>query len=127
MHGRLLILVAIAGLALVLSGCGSGNTHRYVLTSSDPTAAGVYVTIDSPVEIPKSELERNGAELVDHAVGPKMCKETETINGRKGRWAGLNGKKVTITLTGTNPLLGIVCTALKDPDGFARSLGGPAK
>jgi len=110
--GRALLAV---GLALVLAGCGGGggSTYTYSFASSDTGAAAtnIYIKLISPVKLDPSAFKSD--KLVDHVSGPKVCSVTETVTKPPAKYAELDGKKVTIEIYGTNPLVQLVCSLAK--------------
>jgi hypothetical protein len=115
-------VVAIACVLLVaLAGCGSGGGgsqtggHTYVVKPpANSGVSGIYVTIVSPVAISTSLLTKTGARIVGHATGPQKCSYTKTVQGLHGQWAVLNGKTVTVSVNGSNSLVLMVCSILKN-------------
>ena len=107
-------LVAL-GLAVAVAGCGGGGGTKYTYTfaSSDTGAFAkdIYIKLISPVKIDSSAFK--GDKLVDHASGPKACSITETVTKPPPKYAVLDGKKVTIEIYGTNPLVKLVCSLAK--------------
>jgi hypothetical protein len=123
--------VAAGAAVLVLAGCGGGgsssSSHTYVVapSASSPLAKGIYVTIVSPVAIPTKLLTTGGAKLVGQAQGPEQCSYDKTVQGTAhGPGAVLNGKTITIKVSGTNPFIPVACKALKKQPLKASKLGG---
>ena len=117
MAGRA-VLVALA-LAVVLAGCGGGSKkYTYSFASSDTgaLAQNIYIRLISPVKLPASAFK--GDKIVDHVSGPKGCSITQTVKKPPAKYAELAGKKVTIEIYGTNPLVKLVC-------GLAKQGGSP--
>jgi hypothetical protein len=112
---RALAIVALA-LALTVAGCGGGgggSKYSYSFASSDTGtfAKDIYIKLISPVKIDASAFK--GDKLVDHVSGPKACSITETVTKPPAKYAELEGKKVTIEIYGTNPLVKLVCSLAK--------------
>jgi hypothetical protein len=106
-------LVAVV-LAVVLAGCGGGSTkYTYSFASSDTGAfaQNIYIKLISPVKLDASAFK--GDKMVDHVSGPKECSITQTVKKPPARYAALAGKKVTIEIYGTNPLVKLVCSLAK--------------
>ncbi|HEY2372212.1 MAG TPA: hypothetical protein VGH82_06655 [Gaiellaceae bacterium] len=106
-------LVAV-GLSLVVAGCGGGGSkYTYNFASSDTSSfsQGVYIKLISPVKIDASAFK--GDKMVDHVSGPKACSITQTVKNPPAKYAKLDGKKVTIEIYGTNPLVKLVCSLAK--------------
>lgn len=116
---------------LALAGCGGGggggasNSHTYVITPSagNGLAAGIYVTIVSPVAIPTKLLTRGRSKIVGEAKGPQKCSYTKTVQGTHGPGAFLSGKQITLKINGTNPFVAVACSALKKTPFKASNLG----
>lgn len=109
-----LSFAAVCAISLVLAGCGGdGNKHTYVITPTSPLAAGIYLTIVSPVALPQSVLDQKSITVAEKAVGPEVCSYSKQIEGVKGKYADLNGKTVTLKVNGSNGFIGLVCGALK--------------
>lgn len=130
--GPLAVVTSVGVLAL--AGCGgggggSGSSHTYVLTPSatNGLAAGIYVTIVSPVPIPMKLLTSGGSKLVGEAKGPQKCSYTKTVQGSRGPGAFLSGKAVTIKINGTNPFVAVACSALKKTPFEASKLGSASR
>lgn len=99
---------------IVAAGCGGGGTkYTYSFASSDTGAfaQNVYIKLISPVKIPASAFK--GDKMVDHVSGPKVCSITQTVKNPPAKYAALDGKKVTIEIYGTNPLVKLVCSLAK--------------
>jgi hypothetical protein len=109
--------IIVCVVSLVVAGCGGGagggGQHTYILTPTNALAAGLYVTVISPVAFPQKVLNSKGVTLVEHASGPEMCSYSKKIEGVKGKYAAFNGKTVTVKINGSNPFIGQVCSALK--------------
>ncbi len=126
-----LALIACAAV-LPLAGCGGGgggssaNSHTYVITPSagGNLAAGIYVTIVSPVPIPAKLLTTGGSKVVGEAQGPEVCSVTKTVQGTHGPGAFLSGKDITIKINGSNPFTALACKSLKKATFKASDLGG---
>jgi hypothetical protein len=107
--------VVALGLVTVLAGCGGGGSTKYTYSfgSSDNSALsqGVYIKLISPVKLPASAFK--GDKIVDHVSGPKACSITQTVKNPPAKYAELDGKKVTIEIYGTNPLVKLVCSLAK--------------
>jgi hypothetical protein len=119
----LLVVVLAAG------GCGGGKaasgSHTYVETPlSHGAPTGIYVTLISPVPIPRNLLTRKGARIVARAKGPEVCSATKTVHGGRGPSAFLNGKTVTVKINGSNPELSLICGILRKGTFNASKLGG---
>ena len=99
---------------LALAGCG-GSSHTYVVTPSSSLAAGVYVTIVSPVPLPQGMLDqmKKGLTFVERAQGPEICTYSKEIQGVKGQYASFNGKTLTVKVNGSSPLISAVCSGLQ--------------
>jgi hypothetical protein len=124
-------LVACAAAALALAGCGgsggsSANSHTYVITPTGggSLAAGIYVTIVSPVAIPPHLLTSGGNKVVSEAKGPVVCAVTKTVQGTHGPGAFLSGKEITIQINGSNPFTSLACKSLQKATFKASDLGG---
>ncbi len=104
-----------AGVALAFAGCGGSGgtkyTYSFASSSTGATAKGIYIKLISPVKIDASAFK--GDKLVDHVSGPKACSITETVKNAPAKYAELEGKKVTIEIYGTNPLIQLVCSLAK--------------
>lgn len=122
-------VLACAAAVLALAGCGGGggsaNSHSYVITPSanNGLAAGIYVTIVSPVAIPAKLLTNGGSKVVSEAKGPEVCSVTKTVQGTKGPGAFLSGKSITIKINGSNPFTQLACKSLKKATFKASDLG----
>jgi hypothetical protein len=106
--------LAALGLVIVVAGCGGGSKeYTYSFASSDSSALsqGVYIKLISPVKIDASAFK--GDKIVDHVSGPKACSITQTVKNPPPKYAALDGKKVTIEIYGTNPLVKLVCSLAK--------------
>ena len=123
---------AVAFLAAqAVAGCGGGGggssagSRTYVITPSGNSALtkGIYVTIVSPVEIPKKLLTTGCAQLVGQAQGPEQCSVTKTVQGTHGPGAFLSGKTITIKVNGSNPFIPVACKALEKQPLKASNLG----
>lgn len=125
------LVIACAAAALALAGCGGGgggnsaNSHTYVITptASGNLAAGIYVTIVSPVAIPAKLLTSGGSKVVSEAKGPEVCSVTKTVQGTHGPGAFLSGKEITIKINGSNPFTSLACKSLKKATFKASDLG----
>jgi hypothetical protein len=76
---RALLLTSLSVLILTAAGCGgSGSNHTYVLAANSGFAKSfhIYVTIASPVAIPKHLMTQRGARVVNRARGPQVCSFT---------------------------------------------------
>jgi hypothetical protein len=118
-------LGALAALTVfALLGCGgsrgtnSRGGHTYVLA---PLASqhvlpfnGLYFTIVSRVALPSSVLKASHARLVSKSKGPTDCSYTKPFQGLAGTAAYLNGKTVSLTVNGSNPVTAVICSALKN-------------
>jgi hypothetical protein len=116
---------------LALAGCGGGggssaSSHTYVITpsASNGLAAGIYVTIVSPVPIPTKLLTSGGSKVVSEAKGQEVCSVTKTVQGTHGPGAFLSGKPITIKVNGSNPFTALACKSLKKAQFKASDLGG---
>lgn len=123
-------VLACAAAVLALAGCGGGggssaNSHTYVITPSanNGLAAGIYVTIVSPVAIPAKLLTSGGSKVVSDAKGPEVCSVTKTVQGTHGPGAFLSGKSITIKINGSNPFTQLACKSLKKATFKASDLG----
>jgi hypothetical protein len=125
-------VVVCAAAALALAGCGGGggggssaNSHTYVVTPTGggSLAAGIYVTIVSPVAIPAHLLTSGGNKVVSEAKGPEVCSVTKTVQGSHGPGAFLSGKEITIKINGSNPFTSLACKSLKKATFKASDLG----
>ena len=94
-----------------LAACGGGGTKGYTYNlagkAGDPTAAGVYLTVISPVRLPRSAFK--SARLVDHVSGPEDCSFTQRINKPPKNYAKLNGTKLTIKVYGSSATAKFIC------------------
>jgi hypothetical protein len=126
-------LLGVVCVAVALSGCGgggggarNGSSHTYVLAAPANNAAGsgIYVTIVSPVAIPASLLTKNGARIVGQARGQQACPITKTGHGGHGEFAFLNGKTLTVKISGSNPSLSMICAVLKKTPFNPSQIGG---
>ena len=115
MAGNSLLAIVAVGLAVAVTGCGGGGgtNYTYSFASSDTGAfsKNIYIKLISPVKIDSSAFK--GDKLVDHVSGPKACSITETVTKPPAKFAALEGKKVTIEIYGTNPLVKLVCSLAK--------------
>jgi hypothetical protein len=113
--GRSAAAVVAIGLAVVAAGCGGGGSSKYTYSfaSNDTNgfSKGIYIKLISPVKIPASAFK--GDKIVDHVSGPKACSITQTVKNPPPKYAELEGKKVTIEIYGTNPLVKLVCSLVK--------------
>jgi hypothetical protein len=77
--------------------------------------SGVYITIVSPVELPRSILNRarRSVRFVNHVVGTQVCSYSKTIQGATGQFAYLNGTTVALKVNGSNPFTVSYCAALQ--------------
>ncbi|HZT94793.1 MAG TPA: hypothetical protein VE985_09985 [Gaiellaceae bacterium] len=113
--------MGVVVLVLVLAGCGGGSgEHTYILVASRTSrarifAAGIYVTVVSPLAFPPSTLTemKKKYDFVDHAVGPEVCSFSIKAQGEKGAMAFMNGKIVKVNVRGTNPLASTVCAEIR--------------
>jgi len=100
---------------IVVAGCGGGGGSKYTYSfaSSDNSgfSQGIYIKLISPVKIPASAFK--GDKIVHHVSGPKACSITQTVKNPPAKYAELDGKKVTIEIYGTNPLVKLVCSLAK--------------
>ena len=114
MAGTRAALFAV-GLAVVVAGCGGGGgakyTYSFASSDSSSLSQGVYIKLISPVKLPASAFK--GDTIVDHVSGPKACSITQTVKNPPAKYADLDGKKVTIEIYGTNPLVKLVCSLAK--------------
>jgi hypothetical protein len=116
---------------LVLAGCGGGGgsesgSYTYIV---EPATNGAlvkdfYVTIVSPVPIPKKLLTKSGGKIVTEAQGPQKCSYTKVVQGTHGPGAFLSGKQITLEINGTNPYVPVACSALKKTPFKASNLSG---
>jgi hypothetical protein len=115
MAGRCALAIVALGLVIVAAGCGGGGGTKYTYSfaSSDTGAfaRNVYIKLISPVKIDPSAFK--GDKMVDHVSGPKACSISETVKNAPPKYAALEGKKVTIEIYGTNPLVKLVCSLAK--------------
>lgn len=123
-------LVIACAAVPALAGCGGGggssaDTHTYVITPSGSgnLAAGIYVTIVSPLPIPAKLLTSGGSKVVSEAKGPEVCSVTKTVQGSHGAGAFLSGKDITIKINGSNPFTTLACKGLKKAQFKASDLG----
>ena len=128
--GRAAAVIPLAAAVLALAGCGGGggssaNTHTYVITPSanGNLAAGIYVTIVSPLPIPEKLLTNGGSTVVRGAKGPQVCSVTKRVQGTHGPGAFLSGKAITIKINGSNPFTSLACRGLKKATFKASDLG----
>ena len=118
--------------APALAGCGGGgggnaaNTHKYVVEApaNNRLAAGIYVTIVSPLPIPTKLLTNAGGKLVSEAKGPQECSYTKTVQGSHGPGSFLSGQAITVKVNGSNPFTALACKSLKKAQLKASNLGG---
>jgi hypothetical protein len=108
------IAVAIA-LVGVLAACGGGGAKGYTYNlagkAGDPTAAGLYLTVISPVQLPRSAFK--SARLVDHVSGPEDCSFMQRINKPPPKYARLNGTKLTIKIYGSSATAKFICGVVR--------------
>ena len=131
---RVISLVAVAAI-LVLAGCGAGcaspGQSTYIVIpsatgASGALAAGIYVTFVTPIPLSPSALNsmKKKVTFVETALGPQVCAYSKKIRGVTGKYAYLNGQSVTIKLNGTNPLIGIICSAIQKSGFNPMNIGG---
>jgi len=74
-------------------------------------AAGIYLTIVSPVALPQGLFdEMNMSVTLDQPVGPEICSYSEPVRGITGQYAFLNGTRLAVRVSGLNPLSSAVCS-----------------
>jgi hypothetical protein len=104
-------ITAAVGLVSILAACGGSGTKGYTYNlagkAGDPTAAGVYLTVISPVQLPRSAFK--SARLVDHVSGPEDCSFTQRINKPPPKYVKLNGTKLTIKVYGSSATAKFIC------------------
>ena len=103
----LAVAIALVG---VLAACGGGTkgyTYNLAGKAGDPRAAGLYLTVISPVQLPRSAFK--SARLVDHVSGPEDCSFTQRINKPPQKYAKLNGTKLTIKVYGSSATAKFIC------------------
>ena len=103
--------IALVG---VLAACGGGTkgyTYNLAGKAGDPTAAGLYLTVISPVQLPRSVFK--SARLVDHVSGPEECSFTQRINKPPRKYAKLNGTKLTIKVYGSSATAKFICGVIR--------------
>jgi hypothetical protein len=103
-------LIAV-GLAVVVAGCGGGGskyTYTFAASGKGALSQGVYLKVISPIKVPDSAFK--GGRLVDHVSGPKVCSITETVKNAPAKYAQFDGKKLTLEIYGTNPIVKLVCS-----------------
>lgn len=129
-------LALVAGLAVGLTACGGSSkspvttttvaktTHTYVLKASSRAARGIYVTVVSPVAIPRNLMTQRGAMIVGQAQGPQVCSFTKMVHNPTSSSAFLDGKTVTVRINGSNPLTSTICALVKKQPFDVNRLGG---
>src|SRR5438270_1534810 len=124
-------LVASALATLALVGCGGGSgSHTYVLTPAAPRGAGIYLTIVSPTALPQSLFGsmRPKMTIVDRSTGPAVCSYSERHWGIGDRVYYPDARReplLTMTLSGSNPLLSVLCSGQPKPHAPAGGSSGP--
>jgi hypothetical protein len=107
-------IAAALALACVLVACGGGGkktyTYNLAAKASDPTAAGTYLTVISPVKLPPSAFK--SGRLVDHVTGPEDCAFTQRINKPPPKYAALNGTKLTVKVYGSSSAGKFICAVI---------------
>ena len=83
--------------------------------ASGGLAAGIYITLVFPIALPQGLLDemKKSVTLVERPTGPEVCSYSKKIEGAKGKYAYLNGKRATVKVNGSNPLISLVCSGLK--------------
>lgn len=108
-------LAAAVALVGVLAACGGGSTKGYTYNlagkANDPSAAGLYLTVSSPVRLPRSAFK--SARLVDHVSGPEDCAFTQRINKPPRNYPKLNGTKLTIKVYGSSATAKFICGVIR--------------
>lgn len=102
-------------LVSVLGACGGSGTRSYTYNlagkAGDPTAAGLFLTLISPVKLPPEAFKTG--RLVDHVTGPEDCAFTQPINKPPPKYAALKGTKLTIKVYGTSPMAKFICALMR--------------
>jgi hypothetical protein len=111
------IVCASAGalaLACLVVACGGGGkkvyTYNLAAKAGDPTSAGTYLTVISPVKLPPSAFK--SGRLVDHVTGPEDCAFTQRINKPPPKYAALNGTKLTVKVYGSSSAAKFICAVI---------------
>jgi hypothetical protein len=115
MAGRCALAIVALGLTVAISGCGGGGgskyTYSFASADNGGLSKGIYIKLISPVKLDRSAFK--GSKMVDHVSGPKACSITQTVKNPPAKYAALDGKKVTIEIYGTSPLVKLVCELAK--------------
>jgi|SRR6478672_845720 len=112
-------LVGVCVVSLALAGCGASNSSSHTYVIKPRGLSGIYVTIVSPVAISTSLLAKTArGRLVDHPTGPQKCSFTKEVPSKAfsptSPWADLNGKTVTLKVSGSNSDNSNYCSILKN-------------
>jgi hypothetical protein len=115
--GRIALLLVVAGLALVICGCGAGNKpKREVLRSVNLLSADLYVRVSGPTGVVDYIADRLKASAFDaygrgaflpprvrHHRRQKVCSITRTIaSSDSPSLQAWRGKKVRVDVYGDN-------------------------
>ncbi len=107
-------IAAALALVSVLAACGGGKksyTYNLAGKANDPSSAGVYLTVISPVKLPPSAFK--SGRLVDHVSGPEDCAFTQRINKPPRKYAALNGTKLTVKVYGSSATAKFICGVIR--------------
>jgi hypothetical protein len=109
------VATALALVSVVAACSGDGKksyTYNFAGKADDPTSAGIYLTVISPVKLPPSAF-RSGR-LVDHVTGPEDCAFTQRINKPPRKYAALNGTKLTVKVYGNGATAKFICGIIRN-------------
>jgi hypothetical protein len=107
-------IAAALALVSVVVACGGGTksyTYNLAGKANDPAAAGLYLTLISPVKLPP--LAFKSARLVDHVTGAEDCVFTQRINKPPRKYAALKGTKLTVQVHGDSPMAKFICGVIR--------------
>ncbi len=119
----------LCGLALVVARCGGSSTSTTVLEPTDPTLAGLYISISAPSPVVDYIAHwalgaSSGTIVVSKPQGPQVCSRQTKLTdamiqyrvtpAEKARFTKYIGEPVTLTIYGTNPGIPAFCKVLSN-------------
>jgi hypothetical protein len=103
---------ALVGLLAACGGAGQKSyTYNFAGKAGDPRAAGIYLTVISPVKLPPSAFK--SGRLVDHVTGPQDCAFAQRITKPPRKYAALDGTKLTVKVYGTSDAAKFICGVIR--------------